>query len=223
LIKDEKTNIFCQLHTVTNTLHIIYIRLDRFTMGNSFHTGRINDTLLPVQQIPTSDAVKSVLRPFKDKDMEFGIGLTQVETLTKNYDNLSATKIMDTFKRGSSSSINALEFLSSVALFSQGTTGECFQALFDAFDFRDEKTITTDELCILIVSVFRSFRIAYQNPNGSSLIGELDDEYCEGEVENWFPAPADGSEKKVTCSEVTTVLPELFQKEEGDYLTVSIF
>ena len=158
-------------------------------MGNSLNTGRIHNALLPVQQIPTAAAASNILRPFKDKDMEFGIGLTQVETLTKSYDNLNATKIMDAYRRGQSTSINALEFLSSVALFSRGTTSECFDALFDAFDFRDEKTITTDELCILIVSVFRSLRIAYQNAEtGIPSVGDLDDEFCEGEVEKWFPA-----------------------------------
>ena len=183
-------------------------------MGNSLNTSRIHDALLPVQQVPSADAAKSILRPFKDKDMEFGIGMTQVETLTKNYDNLDATKIMEAFRRGQSTSINALEFLSAVAMFSKGSSSECFDALFDAFDFRDEKTITTDELCILVVSVFRALRVAYQDGTGVPAIGDLDDEFCEGEVEKWFPAPADGSEKKVSCSEVKSQLPELFEKED---------
>jgi Ca2+-binding EF-hand superfamily protein len=190
-------------------------------MGNSLNSSRINDALLPVQQIPTADCIKSILRPFKDKDMEFGIGQTQVETLVKNFDTFAATKVMEAFRRGSSSSINALEFLSAMAMFSKGTTSECFGALFDSFDFRDEKTITTDELCILVVSVFRALRVAYQDPSGTPMIGDLDDEFCEGEVEKWFPSPSDGSEKKVSCDEVQKMLPELFEpKEEGLFLTV---
>ena len=189
-------------------------------MGNTINTSRVHDALISVQQVPTADAAKSILRPFKDKDMEFGIGMTQVETLTKNYDNLDATKIMNAFRRGQSTSINALEFLSAVAMLSKGSTSECFQALFDAFDFRDEKTITTDELCILVVSVFRALRVAYQDDTGAPAIGDLDDEYCEGEVEKWFPAPADGSEKKVSCNEIKEQLPEIFAKEEGVDLTV---
>ena len=153
--------------------------------------------------------------------MEFGIGQTQVETLVKNFDTFAATKVMEAFRRGSSSSINALEFLSAMAMFSKGTTSECFGALFDSFDFRDEKTITTDELCILVVSVFRALRVAYQDPSGTPMIGDLDDEFCEGEVEKWFPSPSDGSEKKVSCDEVQKMLPELFEpKEEGLFLTV---
>ena len=189
-------------------------------MGNTINTSRVHDALISVQQVPTADAAKSILRPFKDKDMEFGIGMTQVETLTKNYDTLDATKIMNAFRRGQSTSINALEFLSAVAMLSKGSTSECFQALFDAFDFRDEKTITTDELCILVVSVFRALRVAYQDDTGAPAIGDLDDEYCEGEVEKWFPAPADGSEKKVSCNEIKEQLPEIFAKEEGVDLTV---
>ena len=189
-------------------------------MGNSLNTSRVHDALTPIQQIPTADAAKYILRPFKDKGMEYSIGMTKVETLTKNYDTLDATKIINAFRRGQATSINTLEFLTAVAMLSKGSTSECFQALFDVLDARDEKTITTDELVILIVCVFRALRVAYQDDTGAPAIGDLDDEYCEGEVEKWFPAPADGSEKKVSCNEIKEQLPEIFAKEEGVDLTV---
>ncbi len=187
-------------------------------MGNSLNTSRIHDALMPLQQIPSADSTKAVLRPFKDKDMEFGIAVAQVETLTKKFDTMEPTKVMEAFRRGQSTSINALEFLTAVAIFSKGSAAECFAALFGAFDFRDEKTITTDELCILVVSVFRALRVAFPSDAGGSAIGELDDEYCEGEVEKWFPAPADGSEKKVSLEEVSEKVSDLL--DLGDDLTV---
>jgi hypothetical protein len=187
-------------------------------MGNSLNTSRIHDALTPLQQIPSADSSKAILRPFKDKDMEFGIAVAQVEALTKKFDTLEPTKVMEAFRRGQSTSINALEFLTAVALFSKGSAADCFAALFGAFDFRDEKTITTDELCILVVSVFRALRVAFPGDGGGSAIGELDDEYCEGEVEKWFPAPADGSERKVALEEVSAQISDLL--ELGDDLTV---
>ena len=183
-------------------------------MGNSLNTAKIHDALMPLQQIASAESSKSILRPFKDKDMEFGIAIAQVETLTKKHDTLEPTKIMEAFQRGQSTSINALEFLTAVALFSKGSVSDCFGALFGAFDFRDEKTITTDELCILVVSVFRALRVAFRAESGGSAIGELDDEYCEGEVEKWFPAPADGSEKKVSVEEIVAKVPELLEKDD---------
>jgi len=187
-------------------------------MGNSLNTSRVHDALTPIQQIPTADAAKYILRPFKDKGMEYSIGMTKVETLTKNYDTLDATKIINAFRRGQATSINTLEFLTAVAMLSKGSTSECFQALFDVLDARDEKTITTDELVILIVCVFRALRVAYQDDTGAPAIGDLDEEYCEGEVEKWFPA-ADGFKKSVSCDEIKEQLPEIFAKEGID-LTV---
>ena len=75
-------------------------------MGN---VNVVADGLLPVSQMPLATVQAEILKRYKDLDLEFGLDENSMKSLCGS--SLNVGTVMSVFKRGSSKSINALEFL----------------------------------------------------------------------------------------------------------------
>ena len=107
----------------------------------------------------TQAQADEVTQAYKQADMEFGLTLEALTSLLK--DEGLATKVLKAYARGSNgTTINALEFLSTLALVANGQVGETADSLFTTFDFNDKNLISYDELTILVISVCRGLKVA---------------------------------------------------------------
>jgi Ca2+-binding EF-hand superfamily protein len=107
----------------------------------------------------TQAQADEVTQAYKQADMEFGLTVDALTTLLK--DEGLAKKVKDAYARGANgTTINALEFLSTLALIANGNTTETADSLFTTFDFNDKNSISFDELTILVISVCRGLKVA---------------------------------------------------------------
>ena len=122
--------------------------------GNADHA----DALAPYRGYTQAQA-DEVTNKYKSNDMEFGLTLEALTTLLA--DSEAAEKVRKAYARGANgTTINALEFLSTLALIANGNTAETADSLFTTFDFNDKNQISYDELTILVISVCRGLKVA---------------------------------------------------------------
>ena len=122
--------------------------------GNADHA----DALAPYRGYTQAQA-DEVTNKYKSNDMEFGLTLEALTTLLG--DSEAADKVRKAYARGANgTTINALEFLSTLALIANGNTAETADSLFTTFDFNDKNQISYDELTILVISVCRGLKVA---------------------------------------------------------------